>query len=140
MSGYFEETEDGSISYVLHGRRSETRKRNEGVVMVKKATSGKRRKRVAQWQLTLVQNKLEVAQAEAAELRTRVHQLTNVAAVDTGPVFVLKAKDVSTPDTIRFWADHAAAAGASAEKVGNALKRAIEIERWQRRNGRKVAD
>lgn len=59
---------------------------------------------------------------------------------DNEPVFTLRARDITAPNTIRRWASAAAELGAPPEKVGDALRLAAYMETWQRQHGCKVPD
>ena len=61
-------------------------------------------------------------------------------AADDEPVFVLRATDMMAPAAIRAWAAYAAAAGTPAAKVKRATDTAAEMEAWQQKHGKKVAD
>ncbi len=53
-------------------------------------------------------------------------------AGDDEPIFVLRAKDLKAPDTIRHWAMLAAGTGyCRAEKIHEAYKVAEAMEKWQ---------
>lgn len=57
----------------------------------------------------------------------------NKAASDE-PVFVLRAKDALSAQTVRLWASMAEGLH-EPEKIAEALNLADEMEEWQRRNG-----
>ena len=56
------------------------------------------------------------------------------------PVFLLRGKDVTAPDTVRYWAMRAANAGAEPRMVKNALLQADAMENWQRDHASQVPD
>ena len=59
---------------------------------------------------------------------------------DDEPTFLLRAQDRVAPATVRDWAHRARNLGASNEKVSGAMDIALEMERWQNRNGAKTPD
>jgi hypothetical protein len=59
---------------------------------------------------------------------------------DDEPVFLLRAKDQTAPDVVRYWAMRAAAASAEPRMVKSALLHADEMEQWQRKHGSHVPD
>lgn len=56
------------------------------------------------------------------------------------PVFLIRGQDLIAPKVLRFYAAHAAGAGASDELVMAVLCHAREMEAWQRLCARKVPD
>jgi hypothetical protein len=56
------------------------------------------------------------------------------------PVFILRARDVTAPDTLRHWAMRVARAGASPNLVSAAEEWADRMEAWGREHGTKVPD
>lgn len=56
------------------------------------------------------------------------------------PVFLIRGQDLVAPKVLRFYAAHAAGAGASDELVLLVLGHAREMERWQRLCARKTPD
>lgn len=50
---------------------------------------------------------------------------------DDEPVFILRGKDLATPDAVRGYADFANDEGSSAEFCNSVLVRADEIQNWQ---------
>jgi hypothetical protein len=62
-------------------------------------------------------------------------------AFDEGePLFVIRARDVLAPTTIRVWVALAREAYVSEQKVAAALVRCQEIEAWQELYGAKLPD
>jgi len=61
-------------------------------------------------------------------------------AADDEPIFVLRARDLIAPETVREWAYRAAKAGAPREKVVEARACADAMEDWQLEHDRKVPD
>lgn len=59
---------------------------------------------------------------------------------DTEPVFTLRARDITAPNTIRRWAASCAELGGPAQKIGDAMLQAADMERWQRIYGCKAPD
>ena len=51
------------------------------------------------------------------------------------PFFVLRAKDVCAPLTVRRWADEAQRRGTPQPKIDDALAIASEMEEWARLHG-----
>lgn len=56
------------------------------------------------------------------------------------PVFLLRGQDLAAPATLRHYATTAHAMGASPDLVASVLAHARDMEEWQRRIARKVAD
>jgi hypothetical protein len=56
------------------------------------------------------------------------------------PVFLLRAKDVNAPMTLRHWVGLARESGADHVMLEAVGKHAEAMEDWQRKNGSKVAD
>lgn len=59
---------------------------------------------------------------------------------DDEPIFVLRAKDLTAPSTVRGWAHHARAVGCAEPKVQEAFNLAASMESWAQRNGGKYPD
>lgn len=58
----------------------------------------------------------------------------------TEPVFLIRAKDISAPDTVRHWAELNRINGGDPELTKLALEHAKFMEEWQAINGSKPAD
>lgn len=56
------------------------------------------------------------------------------------PVFLIRGQDLVAPKVLRFYAAHAAGAGASDQLVLAVLNHARDMERWQREVARKTPD
>jgi len=56
------------------------------------------------------------------------------------PVFCLRARDITAPNTVRRWAASCAELGGPAHKIGDAMLQAVDMERWQRAHGCKSPD
>lgn len=56
------------------------------------------------------------------------------------PVFLLRAQDVSAPETLRFWADEHVRNGGALELAEMAEKHADAMEAWQQTHSAKPAD
>jgi hypothetical protein len=50
------------------------------------------------------------------------------------PLFVLRAQDVTAPETVRHWARNAQTRGVNMSKVSEAFQCANDMEDWQNRN------
>ena len=60
--------------------------------------------------------------------------------LDIEPTWALRAKDQLAPLTILRWAADAEASGVNVGKVTAAITDAMNMVRWQRRNGCKIPD
>lgn len=56
------------------------------------------------------------------------------------PVFLLRAKDITAPDTLRWWAHNLAACGGDGKLVQLALDHANLMDKWQGENPCKLPD
>lgn len=56
------------------------------------------------------------------------------------PVFLLRAQDISAPETLRFWADENVRNGGDLELSRLAEQWATTMEEWQDKHGNKPAD
>lgn len=56
------------------------------------------------------------------------------------PVFLLRAQDISAPETIRFWADENVRNGGDLALSQLAEQWADHMEAWQKQHGKKPAD
>ncbi len=56
------------------------------------------------------------------------------------PVFLIRGQDITAPDVVDFWADLAAAKGASSEIVIAAREQALRMKDWQRLQRVKIPD
>lgn len=57
------------------------------------------------------------------------------------PVFILRARDIFAPDTVRFWAGQLEmTVGAGHLKTKEAKKLADQMDAWQRTHARKIPD
>ncbi len=56
------------------------------------------------------------------------------------PVFLLRAQDLSAPETLRFWADETVRNGGDLAAAKRAEEWADEMEVWQKQNHAKPAD
>jgi hypothetical protein len=61
-------------------------------------------------------------------------------AADDEPVFVLRAKDILAPRTVRYWANQAERFKVSKEKVEEARYLANQMESWAAIEGDKLPD
>lgn len=61
-------------------------------------------------------------------------------AADDEPIFVLRAKDKLAPIVVETWAMIAKLMGVSEDKITEATDCAIEMYRWQDKNGCKIPD
>ncbi len=59
---------------------------------------------------------------------------------DDEPVFLLRAKDITAPETLRFWAANLRNNGGDERLATLASDHATEMEIWQRANGCKMPD
>lgn len=59
---------------------------------------------------------------------------------DDEPVFVLCARDVTAAKFVRLWAQDAAIAGRSKQKVSDAQRAADDMDTWRAVNRKKVPD
>lgn len=57
------------------------------------------------------------------------------------PVFILRARDIFAPDTVRFWAGQLEMTrGKTHPKTEEAYLLADKMEDWQKSHGRKIPD
>jgi len=56
------------------------------------------------------------------------------------PLFCLRARDQTAPQVVRYWAVLAEQDGVNAMKVREARACASEMEQWQIRHGKRLAD
>lgn len=56
------------------------------------------------------------------------------------PVFLLRAKDKTAPETLRFWADEHVRNGGDTREAHMAEEHAKAMEAWQAVHGSKIAD
>lgn len=56
------------------------------------------------------------------------------------PLFVLRAKDLLAPETVRYWANQALARGVPDAKIASALVLVEQMEAWQCTNAAKMPD
>lgn len=56
------------------------------------------------------------------------------------PVFLLRAKDVTAPAVVKFWAQQALEAGAHPEIIHAAMVQADRMAAWQKEHGTKTPD
>jgi len=56
------------------------------------------------------------------------------------PVFLLRGQDVTAPEVVEYWADLAAARGASNEIVMAAREQSLRMKDWQRLGAVKIPD
>lgn len=56
------------------------------------------------------------------------------------PVFLLRAKDLNAPRTLRFWANYLEETGGDQTAIDSVRRHAKLMEKWQMENGCKMPD
>lgn len=69
----------------------------------------------------------------------RIQDPENLIPADE-PVFLIRAKDISSVATLRFWAAENERLGADKKLIQKARDWSCEMENWQIKHGCKVAD
>jgi len=96
------------------------------------------------WVLRLNENTKKQRRLKVIHARKDYNKIqdmrTEGAIPESEPVFLLRAKDICSPDIVMAWADRAEQFGASPEIIKMAREHALIMLTWGEDNGRHIPD